>query len=294
MENKNQNSGFFITLLTTIVNAVLAVGKTVVGALFYSPALISDGINSIDDVIANIVLVIGMKKSAQKADESHPFGHERFDAVSAIILSIFFFVTGFYVALRGIQMIVKGAYGELQSPEPVAYIVALIAIAIKLTMAVISFIYAKKTKSITVRALALDHLIDVLSTVFTFIGIILAITLEMPILDPIFSLFIAVFIFYTAIVTLKRAISNVTDKSVDKETLEKYRETILSVEGVLGIDEFRTRIFGPRVFVELSISVDRNLSVVEGHNIAEHVHDLMEEKYSEIKHIMVHVNPYEQ
>ncbi|MGI6644756.1 MAG: cation diffusion facilitator family transporter [Bacilli bacterium] len=294
MSKKTENGGFFITLLTTIVNAVLAVGKTVVGALFYSPALISDGINSIDDVIANIVLVIGMKKSEQKADESHPFGHERFDAVSAIILSIFFFVTGFYVALRGIQMIVKGAYGDLESPEPAAYIVALIAIAIKLTMAVISFIYAKKTKSITVRALALDHLIDVLSTVFTFIGIILAITLEMPILDPIFSLFIAVFIFYTAIVTLKSAISNVTDKSVDKETLEKYRETILSVDGVLGIDEFRTRIFGPRVFVELSISVDRNLSVVEGHNIAEHVHDLMEEKYSDIKHIMVHVNPHEQ
>ena len=66
MSKKTENGGFFITLLTTIVNAVLTVGKTVVGALFYSPALISDGINSIDDVIANIVLVIGMKKSEQK------------------------------------------------------------------------------------------------------------------------------------------------------------------------------------------------------------------------------------
>ncbi len=295
MNIKNKDySVMLITVLTTVINFILAVGKTIVGVIFFSPSLISDGINSIDDVLANIVLVIGIKKSQQKADETHQFGHERFDAVSAVILSIFFFVAGFFVAYRGIEAIIKGATGQLESPGIPAWIVAAIAIVIKLIMSAISFIIARRTKSVTIKALALDNLADILSTVFTFIGIILAITLDKPILDPIFSLFIAAIIFYTAVTTLKDAISKLTDRSVDPKTAEKYIKIIKSVPGVLGVDEFRTRIFGPRVYIELSISVDPNLSLIKAHDISEEVHDKVESTFEEVKHIMVHVNPYEE
>ena len=291
---KKEASGYFVTVLTTIVNILLAAGKTVVGIVFFSPALISDGINSIDDVLANFVLMIGMKKSQQKADETHPYGHERFDAVSSIILSIFFFVTGFFVAYRGITLIIQGANGDLEPPGAATWIVALVAIAIKLVMALFSFAVGKRTKSLTVKALALDHLLDILSTVFTLAGILLAIYLDKPILDPIFSLFIAGFIFYTAIVTLVGAIKNVTDTAVDKATQEKYAETVMSVDGVKRIDDMKTRIFGPRVYIELVISVESSMCLREAHAIAENVHDKIEQTYSEVKHIMVHVNPYDE
>jgi cation diffusion facilitator family transporter len=118
MKIKNKDySVMLITVLTTVINFILAVGKTIVGVIFFSPSLISDGINSIDDVLANIVLVIGIKKSQQKADETHQFGHERFDAVSAVILSIFFFVAGFFVAYRGIEAIIKGRQASLNLQE---------------------------------------------------------------------------------------------------------------------------------------------------------------------------------
>ena len=68
----------------------------------------------------------------------------------------------------------------------------------------------------------------------------------------------------------------------------------MSVPGVLDVDEFRTRIFGPRVYIELSISVDPNLSLVKAHDISEEVHDIVENTFEEVKHIMVHVNPYEE
>lgn len=83
------------------------------------------------------------------------------------------------------------------------------------------------------------------------------------------------------------------DKSCDSGFEDEVRKLVLNQDGVMGIDLLHTRMFGNRIYIDLEISADENLKLKDSHAIAENVHNLLEETYPKIKHIMVHVNPYE-
>ena len=124
----------------------------------------------------------------------------------------------------------------------------------------------------------------------SFIGIGLA-RLGYPVMDPIASLIIAVFILRVAVRIFKEAIDQMVDHSCNEEAEEAFRNTALEQPGVLGVELLRTRMFGNRVYVDLEIAADPNLTLAAAHEIAEDVHDVIEKTFPEVKHIMVHVNP---
>ena len=89
-----------------------------------------------------------------------------------------------------------------------------------------------------------------------------------------------------------QSIKGLVDESADDEIIKKIEELSLSINGVYGIKNLKTRNFGSKIYVDIDIYVDGNISVIEGHNIAEKVHDTIEEKVIDVKHCMVHVEPY--
>ena len=149
---------------------------------------------------------------------------------------------------------------------------------------------AKKINSGALKADAWHHLSDSLSSVGAFIGILGA-RMGFPILDPIASVVICIFILKAAFDIFKDATEKMVDRSCDEETEERLRTLVLEQPGVLGVDSLTTRMFGSRIYVDLEIRADGNLTLREAHDIAEAVHDKIEESFSEVKHIMVHVNP---
>lgn len=272
-------------------NIFLSIAKLAVGIIGASQALISDAINSIGDVFATFVVLIGVKESKKAADTDHPFGHERLDSVAAIILAIFFFLTAFFIGFRAVSSILEGINGEIPLPSNLTWIVAVIAIAIKEGLFIYTANAAKLTGSTALKGSAYDHQADVISTTGSLIGIVGARIFSLPILDPIFSLFIGVLIVITGIRVFKEAIERMIDKSIDEEDEKAIIKTVEEVVGVEQIDMFRSRIFGNRIYVDIDIAVDADLSLEEAHTIAENVHDRIEQDYPLVKHIMVHVNP---
>ena len=131
---------------------------------------------------------------------------------------------------------------------------------------------------------------DALSSIGSFIGVFGA-RLGFPILDPIASVVICIFILNAAIDIFKDAIDKMVDKSCDEETELKLKALIDAQDGVHGIDMLQTRLFGSRMYVDVEINVNKNLSVAEGHDIAEKVHSAIEQAFPNVKHCMVHVNP---
>ena len=113
-------------------------------------------------------------------------------------------------------------------------------------------------------------------------------------LDPIASVIICLFILKVAIDIFRDAIRKLTDSACDDAYTEMVQDYIRGQEGVCGIDLLRTRIFGEKVYVDVEISVDADLSLREAHQIAERVHDGLEHDFSDIMHVMVHVNPCEK
>ena len=139
---------------------------------------------------------------------------------------------------------------------------------------------------------AWHHRSDALSSVGALIGIGGAM-LGYPVMDAIASLVIFVFIVKAAYDIFMDAIDKMVDRSCSEEFENEIRECVMENERVLGIDLLQTRIFGNKIYVDLEISVDSEMSLKGAHIIAENVHDRIEERFEKIKHIMVHVNPME-
>ncbi len=279
-----------VTLIGFIANIFLSIGKLTIGILAFSQALISDAINSFGDILSTIIAFIGLKISHKSDDKDHPFGHERFDSVAAIILAVIFFITALIIGGRAIVSIVNN---DLDTPIPgtAAWITALAVVVVKETLFVITFTSAKRLKSSSLRAAALDHQMDVLSSAFALIGIVLARFFSLPMLDPIFSLLICLMIIFTSVNVFVESINKMIDKAAPEATVKQIQGAIEEVTGVCRIDELKTRVFGNRLYVDVEIACGDDLSLVAAHDIAEKVHDTVEEKFAEVKHIMVHVNP---
>lgn len=137
---------------------------------------------------------------------------------------------------------------------------------------------------------AWHHRSDALSSIGSFIGIMFA-RIGFPVMDSIASVAISVCIIKVAYDIFKDGFDKMVDHSCDIKTEQDIRKAALRVEGVYGIDDLKTRLFGDKIYVDMEILLDGNLRLEEAHAIAEEVHDIIEGEFPACKHCMVHVNP---
>ena len=279
-----------VSLVSVAGNTALALFKFLAGILAHSGAMISDAVHSASDVLSSFIVIIGVKLSVKAADREHPYGHERFECVAAIILAVVLAMTGLLIGVRAVENI--GAQTQT-APGLLALIAAAVSIAAKEAMYWYTRYYARRLNSAALMANAWHHRSDALSSIGALIGIGGA-RLGYPIMEPIASLVICVFILKAAYDIFKDATGKMVDRACDAETEKRLRDCVSAEPEVLGIDRLQTREFGNRIYVDLEICLDGQLSLVEAHSIAERVHDRIEQEFPTVKHIMVHVNPYEK
>lgn len=281
-----------VSVITIISNTVLAVIKFVAGFVANSKAMISDAIHTLSDIITTIIALIGVRLANRDDDDTHRYGHERFECIASILLAMLLFITGFEIGLSGIKTIMDGSYKDLTTPGLLALVAAIISILGKEFMFQYTIRAAKKIKSDALKADAWHHRSDAISSLGALIGIALSMA-GFKIFDSIASIIIAILICKVAVDIFFDATDKLVDKSCDEKTVEEIKNVIKKENGVLGIDDIKTRIFGSKIYVDVEISADGNKTLKETHLIAEKVHDKIEMKFPDVKHCMVHVNPYE-
>lgn len=279
-----------VAFVTIFENALLSLGKLIAGFVGHSSAMISDAVHSASDVFSTIVVLIGVKLSSKESDKEHPYGHERLECVAAIVLAVVLLLTGLGIGCDAIKNILGGNYKELTAPTVLALVAAIISIVAKEAMYWYTRYYAKRIDSSALMADAWHHRSDALSSVGALIGIGGAM-LGYPVMDSIASLVIFFFIAKAAYDIFKDAIDKMVDHACDEETEKAIYDAVLEQEEVLGIDMLQTRIFGNKIYVDLEIQLDENYTLKKAHDIAEEVHEHIEQNFPKVKHIMVHVNP---
>ena len=280
-----------ISFVTIIINIILSVFKFVAGVISHSSAMISDAVHSASDVLSTIIVMIGIKASQKTSDKEHPYGHERIECVASFLLSVALFITGLSIGVDAAKTIVLKTYENKESIGFIALIAAVLSIVTKEWMFWYTRRGAKKLSSTALMADAWHHRSDALSSVGALIGIGLSMA-GFPIFDPIASIIICVLILKVAIDIFMEACNRMIDTAADEQTEKKLIETIKSVDGVIEVNKLKTRLFASRMYVDVEFSADGDLSLTDAHEIAHRVHDLLEESFPEIKHCMVHVNPY--
>lgn len=299
MSNVNRNSitaeqeNRIITRVSAIGivgNVLLASFKLFAGIFGHSGAMVSDAVHSLSDVAATAIAWFGIRISRKDADHAHPYGHERLECVASLLLGVILFSVGLGIGAEGISKVTGGSYDTLAVPGAIALAAAVVSILVKEGMYWYTRHYALALNSTAFMADAWHHRSDALSSIGSLIGIGGAM-LGFPIFDPIASLAICLCILKVAVDTVRDALRKMLDTSCSSEYEKNVSEYVASRQGVVGLDLIRTRMFGSKVYVDLEISVEGNKSLREAHEIAERVHDEVESEFSNIKHIMIHVNP---
>lgn len=276
-----------VSIVSLIGNVFLSFIKIISGIFGKSIAMISDGIHSLSDIISTIIVIIGLKISSKIADKRHPYGHERIENVASIILSFLLFITGAIIALNSIKNINDKNF---IIPSTMTIIIAIISILSKELMYRYTIHVSKKYNSDSLKADAWHHRSDAISSIVSLLGIYFTIKGYLY-MDLIASILISIIIAKISIEIFIESINKMLDTACNYETLEEIKKIVLNTKGVTGIDLLKTRQFGNKIYIDLEVTANKNISFKKSHEIAHNVHDNIENNIKEVKHCMVHINP---
>lgn len=277
-----------ISAVGVVCNVALTLFKLIAGIVANSAAMVADAVHSASDIVGSFVVMIGAVISNKAPDTEHPYGHEKLECIASVILGNILVAVGALIGYNGILKIVSGE--TLTAPGTLALIAAVASIVVKEALYWYTILGAKKINSVSLKAEAWHHRSDALSSIGSFVGILGA-RLGVPVLDPIASVVICLFIFKVAYGIFRESIDRLIDHACCDETVEQMRETLAAVPGVLAVDDIKTRLFGSRTYVDVEIAADGDLPLREAHAIAEAAHHTLEREFPEVKHCTVHVNP---
>lgn len=283
------------TWVGIIVNLLLTLIKAIGGILGGSRALIADALHSASDVVGSIVVLFAVKIANKPPDEEHPYGHGKAEGVASIIVALLLIVVGVEISISSIKVF----FGETpEAPGIIALIILVISILIKEVLFYYKLWLGKKYNSTVLITEAWHHRSDSLSSFAALLGIGLAIIGEKFAIgflvygDAIAGLIVSLIVIKVGYDLIKTSSNVMLEKVLGREEVRVYEETVLSVEGVKRIDQLLARTHGSYVIVDIKVSVDPNITVKEGHDIATEVKQSLILKHEEVEDVLVHINPY--
>jgi cation diffusion facilitator family transporter len=278
-----------------IVNIILVFIKIISGLIFNSVALVADGIHSISDLLSDVFVLLGIGHSLKPADEDHPFGHGKFE----YILSLFLGLSIILIAFNLGKGVIENFEVITQVPSYIVLVVVLFVVIIKFILARYLITEGEKLNSEIIKASGKESLSDVISSIVVFIGVIsvlLGDRLNVSWLlygDKISSILIAAFIIRIGIIIVLDAVKYLQGKTANKDICNEYSKIISKVQGVEQLDKLDMISYGPYYQAIVEISVKADITVKEGHDIADDVQKTLLES-EQICHVSIHVNPEEQ
>ena len=276
-----------VTLVGAFIDFILAVIKIVLGFIGQSGALIADGIHSFSDLITDWVTWYAAKLSGDAPDDDHPYGHERFETVATLGLSIFLAIVGTIIIIDG--------FGRFSNPNELKHESWLIAAA---TLSILSkeglYWYtvkvAKNVKSDLLKANAWHHRTDAFSSIVVVIGIIGAAN-GYFFFDSVAAILVGVLIIYIGWQLGFEATKELVDTSIDQEDIKALHLALSEIKGVKSVHTLRTRKVGHKKSADVHVQVNPFLSVSEGHIISVSVERVAKECIEELDDVTVHIDP---
>lgn len=276
-----------VLILSILLNIGLTILKILVGIIGNSQAILADGIHTMTDAASSIGLILGLHMAAKPEDKDHPYGHEKAESISTFLLSIILIAVGLNLAYGAIMTLIKGT-------DSIPSIWAIYAAGISIVVKEIQFqISYKKGKQINSDALIADawhHRSDALSSIGALFGVIGA-RMGYPIADPIAGGLVSVIVIKVGLEIFFKTYNELMDMSIEEEKLVNISNKIIEYSKVSQLREIKARKHGSVVYVDVIITVKPEITVCEGHKIAEDVENIIYGQIDNIKDIMVHVEP---
>ena len=247
-----------------VCNLLLCAAKLVIGSLSGSIAITADAFNNLSDIASSAISLLGFKLGQKPADAKHPFGHGRFEYLSALFISLL-------IMFLAVQLGIS-SFNKILNPEKLQFslislIILLLAVGVKLWLSAFNKKLGKKIDSASMAATAADSLNDVLSTSAAIISMLAVLVIDFP-LDGYLGLVVACFVMYSGFSIARDTINPLLGEAPPKELVQAIKEELLSNKYVLSIHDLTVHNYGPgRRFASVHVEVPGNANIVDVHNM---------------------------
>ena len=283
---KEYENMMFVSKFAIVVNVVLALLKIISGNIFQSVSLLSDGLNSLSDLITNILVIVGLKVGNNPEDSEHPFGHGKIESVFSVIIGTFIIISAFEVIQENFLKLFEKNSGVLLNKWPI--IITIMTIIIKIFQLIFMKQKTGKEKSALIETLLVDYKMDIVISSSVLVGLLLS--LISPLFDIIVGLIIAIYIIINGYRLISENALILLD-SQDKELLEEIREDILKFPEIENAHDFRMTTSGKEVYIFVDVRMNRDKTIEEAHEIVNEITKTLKYKYKNVKRILIHVEP---
>ena len=263
-----ENYGKMASIVCIVLNMVLSAGKIILGLLSGAISVTADGFNNLTDCGSNVVSLISFKVAGKPADKEHPFGHQRIEYISAMIVS-------FIVLMLAVEL-ASESFNKIFNPEPseMSYLmlgVLAFSVLVKVWMFFFNRKLGKTVDSEVLKATATDSLTDAISTTAVTVAVIISHFVNFN-LDGYMGLAVAVVIAWAGIDILKDTMSKLLGQAPDKTLIEGIRSRIMAYEGVLGIHDLAVHNYGPhKYYASVHVEVDAKVPTMESHDLMDRI-----------------------
>ena len=279
---KQGEKGAWLSIFAYIFLSVL---KLAVGYIGHSKALQADGLNNTTDVIASVAILIGLKIARKPPDADHHYGHFRAETIASLIAAFIMISVGFQVLLEaGRAFFVE----EETTPDMLTAWTAVFSAGIMYVVYRYNLNLAQRIKSQSIMAAAQDNRSDALVSIGAFIGIV-GTRFGLNWLDTLTAFIVGLLIMKTAWEIFKQATHALTD-GFDQGLIEEIRKTVAFVSGVQQVRSVKARMHGNSTLVDVTVTVDPRLNVIDSHLITEQIEEILFKKY-DVQYAIVHIEP---
>ncbi|MCM1370030.1 MAG: cation diffusion facilitator family transporter [Candidatus Amulumruptor caecigallinarius] len=282
---------FRVVRIGCLVNIMLMVLKLTVGHLGHSEALTADGFHSLNDVAADLIMLVFVGISYREADERYSYGYGKFETFASFLISLFLIFVSVHIGMEGVESIMEFARGEtLSRPELSTLVVVVFAMACKEALFRFYSRAGKKAGCKPLIANAWHHRGDALASLATLAGVSCAHFLgeKFRILDPVASIVIAVFILVPALKIMIPSFAELMDRALPAAQVGAARKIVATTPGVEGISFMRTHKNGHHLVFDVGVMVNPLLSVAQSDMIAAGIRQRLIDEFC--RHIVVSVS----
>lgn len=272
--------------LSIVTYTALTILKILYGWIANSHGLTADGINNATDVISSVAILIALYISQKPVDKNHPYGHYRSEFIASLIAAFIMFAVSIQVITTGIRHFYEGSF---QEPSQSAVIVGILSAIIMFVVFIYNRNLSRRVNSSALKAASYDNLSDALVSIGTVIGIV-GVYMGIPMLDTIAAIIIGLLIMKTSIDIFKETAITLTD-GYDEDALDEIYEIISKIKGIYEIRDIKARSHGVMSFIDVTISVNPDLNVVESHEISDYIESELQQHLGEVETI-VHIEPH--
>lgn len=278
LENpKIRNShGVLASVVGIISNLILFGAKMFIGIVSFSFSIISDSINNLVDMSSSFISLFGFKISSKPADKDHPYGHQRVEYITALIISVAVIAIAIELIIQSIENIINS---NIATFSIVTFIILGISILIKVWQGFFYLKVSKLTKSLSLKANAIDSFCDVISTTAVLISSLLSYYFSWNI-DSYVAIAVGLFIIFNGVKMLLESANPLIGESVDKDVVNKITEEVLSYDGILGVHDVIAHSYGPSsMFMSAHLEVDAKIDILSSHDLVDCIEEHIKTKY---------------